>query len=326
MRLFRQSNGSRGPPRASMRDVPRPTSSKPNVVVIGDVATDTVVRLTSHHSVDGADTASKIVDSPGGQGANTARWLAHSDVDVQLLASVSAGEDLGLLNKHFDSFGIVAMFEVVDAPPARVISVLTIDGSERSFFTQRGAAAELSINCLERLDLGLVDWIHVSGYLLSNAKGQACYARIRQLANERSIPLSLDPASLSVISSVGVEWWKRMAGSIELLLPNADEARLLTNQPDLVQASADLRMIANTVVVTHAQHGAHYINGSSIGHLAALPMEHVVDPTGAGDAFAAGLISSLAKRHSLAEAVGFGHQLGALCVSQMGAVPPQPAG
>ncbi len=302
----------------------RPTLSKPTVLVVGDVAHDTVVRLTNTVAVAGADTASIIVDEYGGQGANTARWLSTTDVNVQLLASVSASEDLDRLHRHFHSFGILPMLNVVDAPPARVISVLNADGADRSFFTQRGAAAELTPIDLDHLDLGLVDWIHVSGYLLTNSVGQACYARLRQMAAERHIPLSLDPASLSVVHALGVAKWKTLVESVDLMVPNADEARLLTGQPDLVQACIELRAIAARVVVTHAHHGAHYCDASISGHEPGLAVEHPIDPTGAGDAFAAGLIASLANGNALAQAVVIANEFGALCVTRMGAVPPQP--
>jgi sugar/nucleoside kinase (ribokinase family) len=301
--------------------VPQSSSRRPTVLVIGDVATDTVVRLTTTNRVDHADTASTIIDSPGGQGANTACWLATAGANVQLLASVSSRDDIEQLKTHFRSFDIEPLLHPVDAPRTRVISVLAPDGSDRSFFTQRGAAAELSVNHLDHLDLGYVDWIHVSGYLLSNAVGRDCYARIRQLAAGRNIPLSVDPASLSVISDVGIDRWKHVIGHVNLLIPNADEARLLSNKPDLVHAAADLRSVAETVIVKHARHGAHLHDGSTIRHIAAVAVDHVVDPTGAGDAFAAGLINSLASGCQLSEAVGHGHALGAACIMHMGAAP-----
>jgi sugar/nucleoside kinase (ribokinase family) len=295
-----------------------------SVLVIGDIATDTVVRVQGNGDVAAnADTDSLIVDSPGGQGGNTARWIAAAGTSVYLLATVSVHDDVARLERDLRADGVIPLLQPVDAVAARVISVLSDDRSERSFFTQRGAAGELDSTHIDAVDLTDIGWIHISGYLLSNDKGQRCYARIHQRAAELDIPVSLDPASLSVIKDLGIEGWKVVVSHVALLLPNADEARLLAGQADLTAAATQLIGLADMVIVTNGEHGAIVTTENECfgTDAEAIPAVGVVDPTGAGDAFAAGVIAALSQSRSLREAASAGGALGARCVRQLGAHP-----
>ena len=76
-----------------------------------------------------------------------------------------------------------------------------------------------------------------------------------------------------------------------VLLPNADEARLLTGCADAVDAARALAARHPVVAVSLGADGAVWAAGTSVVHRPAHPTE-VVDTTGAGDAFAAGLLAA----------------------------------
>ncbi|HCU24342.1 MAG TPA: sugar kinase [Deltaproteobacteria bacterium] len=82
----------------------------------------------------------------------------------------------------------------------------------------------------------------------------------------------------------------------DLLVINEGEARLLAETPNLVKAS---RMICKLgpkiLIVKRGEYGALVFRGEEIFNAPALPLEDIQDPTGAGDAFAGGLMGYLAK-------------------------------
>ncbi len=293
------------------------------VLVVGDVVTDTIVRPAAKSSIRfGTDTNADITDSPGGQGANVARWLASTGrVTPRLLATISSRPSAGYgASEALNSLGIEACLIEVDAAPARVISVVEPDGTERSFFTQRGAAALLSSEHVNESVIEGVGWCHISGYLLATPAGRTCYTRILTMCQKANISVSLDPASVAVIEHIGLAEWRSIVKQISILLPNADEARLLTGEIDLASAAQSLRSVAETVVLTNGTHGSlTAIHDAQF----VVPAERIeaCDPTGAGDAFAAGLIAALATGSDLAAAVVDGTHLAARCVSQIGAHP-----
>jgi sugar/nucleoside kinase (ribokinase family) len=87
----------------------------------------------------------------------------------------------------------------------------------------------------------------------------------------------------------------RVLRSVQLLILNDSEARELAGEANLVRAGRRLLQLGpEFVVIKKGEHGALMLHGESAFVSAALPLEEVFDPTGAGDAFAGGVIGSLA--------------------------------
>ena len=82
---------------------------------------------------------------------------------------------------------------------------------------------------------------------------------------------------------------------VDGLVLNEHEARLLSGQSNLVVAGADiLRRGPEFVVIKKGEHGALLFSGEGTFAIPACPLAVVKDPTGAGDAFAGGLMGYLA--------------------------------
>jgi len=123
---------------------------------------------------------------------------------------------------------------------------------------------------------------------------------------------------------------------LDLLLINDTEARMLAGNNNLVQAArAVLAMGPRTLVVKHGEYGATaFFSDHSFGQKGAwaqlhpfrapaLPLEEVVDPTGAGDSFAGGLFGYLASQPELTpatfrRAMFYGSVMGSFAVERFG--------
>ena len=83
---------------------------------------------------------------------------------------------------------------------------------------------------------------------------------------------------------------------VHMLIVNDSEARLLTGIPDVVKAArAILGMGPKAVVIKKGEHGVLLCNEEGFAALPALPLDSVVDPTGAGDVFAGGMLGYLTR-------------------------------
>jgi len=88
---------------------------------------------------------------------------------------------------------------------------------------------------------------------------------------------------------------RRVLKRIHMIIVNDSEARLLTGTPALVPAARSIvRMGPKAVVIKKGEHGVFLVTEEGFASLPALPLESVVDPTGAGDAFAGGMLGCLA--------------------------------
>jgi sugar/nucleoside kinase (ribokinase family) len=111
---------------------------------------------------------------------------------------------------------------------------------------------------------------------------------------------------------------------IDLLVINDEEVRDLTGIHSLVKAAADCRKRGpKRLIVKRGEHGALYFDDAGVFFAPAYPLEDVVDPTGAGDSFAGGLLGYLAHEGNadhatMRHAIYFGAALGSFCVEGIG--------
>ena len=118
---------------------------------------------------------------------------------------------------------------------------------------------------------------------------------------------------------------------LDILLINDTEAKMLAGNTNLVQAGrAVLGMGPRMLVVKHGEYGAtafHSASQNGVGaktfRAPALPLEEVVDPTGAGDSFAGGFFGYLASQKSLTpetfrRAMFYGSVMGSFAVERFG--------
>ncbi len=112
---------------------------------------------------------------------------------------------------------------------------------------------------------------------------------------------SLPKRRLTVADTMDL-WINVARGELDLLMTridglvlNYDEAELLTGKTNTVAAAkAILKMGPKFVVVKKGEHGCLLVHRDGIAALPAYPTEVVVDPTGAGDSFAGGMMGHIA--------------------------------
>lgn len=115
---------------------------------------------------------------------------------------------------------------------------------------------------------------------------------------------------------------KKVLSKVDLLTINDDEARQLSGEHSLVKAAnAILKMGPSYLVIKKGEHGALLFYRNSIFFAPALPLQDVVDPTGAGDTFAGGFIGYLAQSDNIQynymkRAMIYGSAIASLCVEE----------
>jgi sugar/nucleoside kinase (ribokinase family) len=115
-----------------------------------------------------------------------------------------------------------------------------------------------------------------------------------------------------------------MLERIDLLIINDEEARELSGIHNIRKAAADIRKRGpSRLIIKRGEFGALLFDDGGIFFVPAYPLEEVLDPTGAGDTFAGGLLGYVARHddassHALRRAMFFGSALGSFCVEDIG--------
>jgi len=92
----------------------------------------------------------------------------------------------------------------------------------------------------------------------------------------------------------------RLMKLVDLFVANDGEARALTEERNLIKAAKALRKLGpELIVIKKGEHGVLFYSDEFMFSFPAYPVEEVVDPTGAGDTFAGGLMGYLTKAGKL---------------------------
>jgi sugar/nucleoside kinase (ribokinase family) len=281
-----------------------------SVAVVGDLMVDVVAALPGPLA-HGSDTPAPISHHQGGSGANVAAWLAAAGADVAFAGRAGADPLGDAAVAALD--GVSLAVERDPERPTGTCIVLVHPGGERTMIPDAGAN-----DALELPDLPPGAHLHITGYTLLREGSRPAALRALEQARERGIPVSVDPSSAAPLAgAVGFLDW--VAGAA-LLLPNADESRVLTGEADPERAARTLAGGGREVVMTLGAGGALWSDGERVLRATAEPAE-AIDTTGAGDAFAAGLLAARTAGAEPAEQLAAGCALAARAVATRGARP-----
>jgi ribokinase len=290
------------------------------VVVVGDVVTD-VVAVLSGQPVPDTDTSADVRLTGGGQAANTAVWLAWHGVEVTLAASVGADEAGMARLAELKTAGVLCPVPpLADAVTGTII--VLVDGAHRTMVTDRGASLRLTPS---DVDLALdaaptARHLHLSAYPLLDAESRPAGLHALATARERGLTVSVDAASAEPLRRVGKAFLDWVRGC-DLLLANADEAAVLAGEGVAETQARALARVASTAVVKRGAGGAVWADAHGV-RAAPAPSVRVLDPTGAGDAFAASLLAAWLAGDDPTAALAAGVAAGAAAVAVVGARPP----
>lgn len=286
-----------------------------HIVVVGDAVTDVEVHL--HEPVQwSSDTDTTIRIRGGGSAAHVAAWLARQGVPATLYARVGDDEAGRRRAAELRALGVVPAFtHDTDVPTGTIVVLVEPDGA-RTMLADRGAAAMLTPDDLPSSLGEDVAALAVSGYVLVHESTRAAGLHAVSLARSAGVRLVVGPASAGPLRQAGPERFLADTIGADLCIGNEEELALLAGG----DGPEGLVGHYGAVVVTRGPQGATWWDRSGRQDVAAVPAA-VVDTTGAGDAFTAGLLAAWIAGMPPAAALGAGAAAAAECVGQPGGHP-----
>jgi 2-dehydro-3-deoxygluconokinase len=266
--------------------------------------------------------------------------LRLAGAEVNLLIGVSRlGHAAGLVSAVGDDpFGVFLVRTLeeqgvdvaeVQVDPARQTGVFfkEVTGQEQRrvfYYRQASAASAVAAGCLDVLERRRPRVLVVSGLTLGlggpGGLGETASHALRR-AKELGITTVFD-ANLRPRLWEGEQAARQFAGlrgCLDLVLAGRDELAVLVPDLDPLEAARSLHAQGCLgVVVKDGANGSVVVDQDGVSQVPALPVEDPVDPVGAGDAYAAGVVAGHLRGWSLTEAARLGSVLGAAVVGQRG--------
>lgn len=191
------------------------------------------------------------------------------------------------------------------------------------YFRAGSAASTLSPADVADLDFSKFAAIHMTGITpaLSDNTRELCRF-LAAKAHELGIFLSFDPnlrPQLWPSHEVMASYLNEFAAQCDLFLPGVAEGEILAGISDPVAIAEHYRELgAGAVVVKVGGKGAYFDAGDERGLVPGFKVSHIVDTVGAGDGFAAGVLSARMEGLSWYDSVRRGNAIGAIQIMSVG--------
>jgi ribokinase len=274
------------------------------IATLGDVLLDVIV-LLAEPLAPGGDVRASNVAGAGGQAANVAAWAAELGADARCIAKRGDDPAGELVARELEARGVELAGPVGEGSTGVVVSI--VDDGDRALASDRGVAPSFAP---EELDAGWVacDVLHLSGYALLREPIAATALLAARLARAQGARVSVDVAAWTEIRSFGPVRFRELLDELapDVLFATEAEWELL----------GGAYLTAPLGVLKRGARGCTVLTDDAKLDFAALDAE-VVDPTGAGDALAAGFLVG----GSLEEAARRGLEAAARCVASVGSLP-----
>ena len=289
----------------------------PNVLVIGSVNADLVVRTPRFPAPGETISGEDLSIIPGGKGANQAVAAARQGASVVMVGRVgndSFGPTLiQNLKENQVNTGFVQISE-----SATGTAIIVVDSSgQNSIVLSPGANGKVTPSDVDSVSFQDADML-----LLQLEIPLETVAHAADVARQKGLRVILNPAPARQLPDL-------LLADVDILVPNESELQLLSGQPvtDVDSATSAARAVlkkgVKTIIVTLGANGALLVADEKVTHVPTFNVD-VVDTTAAGDAFIGGLAAALLKGKSLEDAVRYGNASGALAVTKFGAQPSLP--
>jgi sugar/nucleoside kinase (ribokinase family) len=259
----------------------------------------------------------------GGSAANTIIGAAKLGCRAAFVGKVKA-DPLGEMFTHDIRAADVAFAAkpAVEGPASGRCLVLVTPDGQRTMNTFLGACQFLTEADVDPALIAAAQITYLEGYLWDPPAAKSAFLKAAEIAHTANRRVALSLSDVFCIERYRGEFLGLVRdGSIDILFANESEIHALYETGDFDTAVAQLREEDILAVVTRSENGALIVTRDETHAAKAFPVDKVVDTTGAGDLFAAGFLTGLAKARDLIDCARLGALAAAEIVQHYGARP-----
>ncbi len=278
--------------------------------------------------VDFPGTEKSLDDNPkgfercsGGSAANTIVGIEKMGGRTCFSGKVANDPNGEFYRKDMETVGVDFHSNPIDGTTGSCVSFVTPDG-QRSMLTHLGVSSDLTLSDISEEFIANSTYLYIEGYQWSTqiARGASLYAM--ELARKHNTRIAFSYSDPFMAKSFRDDFLRITKEYVDLLFCNDDEAMAIAHESTPEKAIEVLKSHAEMVCVTTGSDGAVVAADGKVTTTPALKVDKVVDTTGAGDLYAAGVIRGLTTGFDLVCASMIGSRIAAAAVSQIGARLP----
>ena len=254
----------------------------------------------------------------GGSAGNAIRGMACLGAGTGFIGKVGNDAYGKFYRQSLLERGTEANLLVSSELPSGVASTFISPDGERTFGTYLGAAASLRA---EELTLDMFKgyaYLFIEGYLVQDHE---MILHAIELAKEAGLQICLDMASYNIVAN-DMEFFSLINKYVDIVFANEEEAKAFTGK-EPKEALGVIAKKCSIAIVKVGAEGSYIRKGTEEIKVSAIPVEKVVDTTGAGDYFASGFLYGLTCGYSLEKCAKIGSILSGNVIQVIGTSMPQ---
>lgn len=267
-------------------------------------------------------TGGDLREIAGGSAANTLVGIAMMDVKSGYIGKVADDPVGARFVRGMQDVGVD-----FKTPPlkdgeatARCLIAVTPDG-ERSMSTFLGASVYFSESDVARDMIEKAKILYLEGYLFDRDEAKAAFVAAAEIAKTAGRDVALTLSDSFCVDRHRESFRHLVDNYVDIVFANEAELLSLYEVDEFDDALSLLAKEAKVACVTRSEKGSVIVENGTIHHVKAAPVDKVVDTTGAGDQYAAGVLAGRAVGLSWPEAGYLGSRCAAEVISHYGARP-----
>ncbi|MBP2240499.1 2-dehydro-3-deoxygluconokinase [Cytobacillus eiseniae] len=196
------------------------------------------------------------------------------------------------------------------------------------YYRKNSAASLMEAADLKEEYISKAKILHISG--ITPALSDSCYEAVMKaiaIAKKNQMKIVFDPNLRLKLWSIekAKKVFNEIAAYADVILPGLDEGQFMTGLTDVEEvAEALMGNEDKTIIIKLGEKGAYYHTKNENGYVEGFPVQRVVDPVGAGDGFAAGIISGILRKEPMEQVVRRANAIGAMVVGMSGDIEGLP--
>jgi sugar/nucleoside kinase (ribokinase family) len=261
----------------------------------------------------------------GGSVANTSHGLASLGGRAGFIGKI-ADDDLGrTFTSDLTEAGVSFFPAPKDhgLPTGRCVIVVTPDG-QRTMNTYLGAGAVLHPGDVSREAVQTAEWVFLEGYLFDKDDAKEAFRVAAHYAHAAGRKVALTLSDSFCVQRHHADFVALVNDEVDLLFANEHELTTLYGTDDFSAAVGKLRECCPLAVVTRSKRGSAVVTPDEFIEVPALPVDPIVDATGAGDMYAAGFLYGITHGKTLEQSAEIGTICAAEVIMHMGPRPQVP--
>ena len=256
----------------------------------------------------------------GGSVANTIAGVANLGGRAAYIGNV-ADDQLGHIFIHdMKSLGVdVRLAPARDGSPTARSYVLITPDSQRTMQTYLGACVELDAERIGQNTVDSPEILLIEGYIWDPPMARDAATKAMHLARAAGSRVALALSDSMLVDRHREAFRGMVAEEVKIVIANEEEIKSLFEVGSLDEALRLAARLDCLFAVTRSEKGSVIVNGSETVAQEAVPVERLVDTTGAGDAYSAGFLFGLVSGKSLRACAKLGSYCASAVIQQIGA-------